>query len=185
MPLFSQCRFGPSIVPFRRQGVQDHHRHACMRDQFGRVRSGEHAKYQSRTSYYQEPGSWGRLCRWTMSRLIKFLRSLYRPMLYAHRSKKVFKSNNFFSLTSCRAEIWYFSSANRELSINVLVAVVCRRKVALHTSSHLTPTEPWRNAFPPFGRVVEFRARYRQIPGRRFFGGRQNLETVRPTVLEL
>ena len=36
--------------------------------------------------------------------------------------------------------------------------------------------------FPPLGRVVEFRARYRQRPGRGFSGGRQNLETVRLTV---
>ena len=39
--------------------------------------------------------------------------------------------------------------------------------------------------FPQGGRVVEFRARYRQIPVRGFLGGRQNLETVRPTVWEL
>ena len=39
--------------------------------------------------------------------------------------------------------------------------------------------------FPPLRRVVEFRARYRQIPVRGFWGGRQNLETVRPTVWEL
>ena len=40
--------------------------------------------------------------------------------------------------------------------------------------------------FPPLRRVVEFRARYRQTSGRRFFlGGRQNLETVPPTIYEL
>ena len=36
--------------------------------------------------------------------------------------------------------------------------------------------------FPPLGRVVEFRTRYQQIPVHRFWEGRQNLETVRPTV---
>ena len=40
-----------------------------------------------------------------------------------------------------------------------------------HTISHLTPTEAWRRAFPPLGRVAEFRARYRQmIPVRGFWG---------------
>ena len=54
---------------------------------------------------------------------------------------------------------------------------------------HFTPFHTLRQLkhdeaqFPPLGRVVEFRARYRQIPGRGFFlGGRPNLETVRPTV---
>ena len=36
--------------------------------------------------------------------------------------------------------------------------------------------------FPHLQRVVEFRAWYRQTTGRRFCGGRQNLETVRPTL---
>ena len=41
---------------------------------------------------------------------------------------------------------------------------------------HFTPfhtlrqTEEWRSAFPPLGGVVEFRARYRQIPVRGFLG---------------
>ena len=38
--------------------------------------------------------------------------------------------------------------------------------------------------FPPLGRVVGFRARYQQIPGRGL-GGRQNFETVRLTAQEL
>ena len=38
------------------------------------------------------------------------------------------------------------------------------------------------SAYSPLGRVVEFRAWYRQIPVRGYLGGRQNLETVRPTV---
>ena len=53
---------------------------------------------------------------------------------------------------------------------------------------HFTPFHTLRQLkrdealFPPLWRVVEFRARYRQIPVRGFGGGRQNLETVRPTV---
>ena len=39
--------------------------------------------------------------------------------------------------------------------------------------------------FPPLWRVVGFRAWYCQTTGRRVSGGRQNLETVRPTVYEL
>ena len=35
--------------------------------------------------------------------------------------------------------------------------------------------------FPPLGRVVEFRARYRQTAVCGFLGGRQNLETMQPT----
>ena len=55
---------------------------------------------------------------------------------------------------------------------------------------HFTPFHPLRQLkrdeglFPPLWRVVEFRARYRQILVRRFWGG-QNLETVSPTVWEL
>ena len=53
---------------------------------------------------------------------------------------------------------------------------------------HFTPVHTLRQLkrvealSPPPRRVVEFRARYRQIPVRGFSGGRQNLETVRPTV---
>ena len=55
---------------------------------------------------------------------------------------------------------------------------------------HFTPFHTLRQLksdealVPPLGRVAEFRARYRQIPVRGcfFLGGRQNLETVRPTV---
>ena len=56
---------------------------------------------------------------------------------------------------------------------------------------HFTPVYTLRQLkhdealFSPLGRVVEFRARYRQIPVRGFLGSRQNLETVRPTVCEL
>ena len=53
---------------------------------------------------------------------------------------------------------------------------------------HFTPFHTLRQLkrdealFPPLGRAVEFRTRYRQIPLRRLRGGRQNLETVRPTI---
>ena len=54
---------------------------------------------------------------------------------------------------------------------------------------HFTPFHTFRQLkrdealFPPLRRVAEFRARYQQIPVRGFFfGGRQNLETVRPVV---
>ena len=56
---------------------------------------------------------------------------------------------------------------------------------------HFTPVHTLRQLkndealFPPLGRVVEFRAKYRQILVRRFFGGRHDLETVRPKVCEL
>ena len=62
----------------------------------------------------------------------------------------------------------------------------CCAKEKLHfTPFHtLRPLKRDEALFPPLGRVVEFRARYRQIPVRGF-GGRQNLETVRPTVEEL
>ena len=52
---------------------------------------------------------------------------------------------------------------------------------------HFTPFHTLRQLmceealFPPLGRVVEFRTRYRKLPDASY-GGRQNLETVRPTV---
>ena len=42
-------------------------------------------------------------------------------------------------------EISYASWANRAFSNDVSLLVVRQRKVALHTSSHLTPTEAWRS----------------------------------------
>ena len=42
-------------------------------------------------------------------------------------------------------EISHSNSPNRELSNDFSDVVVRRRKVALHTSSHLTPTEAWRS----------------------------------------
>ena len=56
------------------------------------------------------------------------------------------KSHNSFCLTSYPGEIAHSNSANQELSKDVLDMVVRQRKVALHTSSHLTPTVAWRNA---------------------------------------
>ena len=53
---------------------------------------------------------------------------------------------------------------------------------------HFTPFHTLRQLkrdetlFPPLGRVVGFRAWYCQTTGRRVSEGRQNLETVRPTV---
>ena len=93
----------------------------------------------------------------------------------------IIESHNFFCLRSYPGEISHPNSPNRELSIDVSVLVLRRKKVALQTISHLTPTEARQSTFPPLRRVVEFRARYRQIPVRGFWG-RRNLETVRPTV---
>ena len=46
-----------------------------------------------------------------------------------------------FCLASYPGEISYSNSAMRELSNDVLLLEVLPRKVALHTSSHLTPIE--------------------------------------------
>ena len=84
-----------------------------------------------------------------------------------------------FCLRSYPGEISHPNSANREISIDVSVLVLRRRKVALHTISHLRQLKRDEALFPPLGRVVEFQARYWQIPVRGFFlGGGQNLETV-------
>ena len=58
----------------------------------------------------------------------------------------IIESHNFFCLRSYPGEIAHPNSAYRELSTDVLVLVVRRRKVALHTISHLTPTEAWQSA---------------------------------------
>ena len=54
------------------------------------------------------------------------------------------ESHNFFCLRSDPGEMSHSNSPNQELSNDLLDVVVQRRKVALHTSSHLTPTEAWR-----------------------------------------
>ena len=52
----------------------------------------------------------------------------------------------FFCLRSYPGEVSHSNSPNRKLSNDISVLVVRRRKVALHTSSHLTPTEAWQSA---------------------------------------
>ena len=59
------------------------------------------------------------------------------------------ESRNFFCLTSYPGEISLSNSANRELFNDVLVVVVRRRKVALHTSSHLSQLKRDEVLFPP------------------------------------
>ena len=54
----------------------------------------------------------------------------------------IIESHNFFCVRSYPGEISHSNSAHRELSNDILDLVLRRRKVALHTSSHLTPTEP-------------------------------------------
>ena len=71
------------------------------------------------------------------------------------------ESRNFFCLASYPGEISHSNSAKRELSDDVSLLEVLPRKVALHTSSHLTSILKCDEAlFPPLRRVVEFRARY-------------------------
>ena len=55
------------------------------------------------------------------------------------------ESHNFFVL-SYPGEFSHSNSPNWELSNDLSGVVVLRRKVALHTSSHLTPTEAWWSA---------------------------------------
>ena len=55
------------------------------------------------------------------------------------------KAITFFCLRFYPGEISYSNSPNWELSNDFSDVVVRRRKVALHTSSHLTPTEAWRS----------------------------------------
>ena len=64
------------------------------------------------------------------------------------------ESNNFFCLRSYPGEISHSNSPNRELSNDLSDVVVRRRKVALHTSSHLTPTESWES---PYSTTLEGR----------------------------
>ena len=51
------------------------------------------------------------------------------------------ESHNFFCLRSYPGEISNSNSPNRELSNDLSDVVLRRRKVALHTISHLMPTE--------------------------------------------
>ena len=59
---------------------------------------------------------------------------------------EIIESRNFFVSGPIPGKISHLNSANRELSNDVLVLVLNRRKVALHTSSHLTPIKAWRSA---------------------------------------
>ena len=63
-----------------------------------RVRSGERAKYESRTSYNQEPGSRRRLCRCTMSRWKKICVHPIGQCFTLVDRKKAFESRNFLVL---------------------------------------------------------------------------------------
>ena len=53
----------------------------------------------------------------------------------------IIESHNFCCLSSYPGEISHSNSPNRELSNDVQLVELLGRKVALHTSSHLTPTE--------------------------------------------
>ena len=53
----------------------------------------------------------------------------------------IIESPNFFRLTSYPGQISHSNSTNRELSKDVSLLEVLPRKVALHTSSDLTPIE--------------------------------------------
>ena len=64
------------------------------------------------------------------------------------------ESYNFFYFRSYPGEISHSNSPNRELSNDLSDVVVRRRKVALHTSSHLMPTEAWRS---PYSTTLEGR----------------------------
>ena len=58
----------------------------------------------------------------------------------------IIESHNFFCLRSYPGEISHSNSAHRELSNDISDVVVRRKKVALHTSSHLTPIEACQSA---------------------------------------
>ena len=58
----------------------------------------------------------------------------------------IIESHNFFCLRSYPRESSHRNSPNQELSNDLSDVVVRRRKVALHTIWHLTPTEAWRSA---------------------------------------
>ena len=72
-----------------------------------------------------------------------------------------------------------FGSPDRELSNDFLVVVVHRRKVELHTSSHLTPIEVGRSAVS--ARLALFCGRLMDLKectsGVAWSKGRQNLES--------
>ena len=66
--------------------------------------------------------------------------------LLRQRSYRNYRKPKLFCLTFYLGEISHSNSANWELSNNVSLLEVLPRKVALHTSSHLTQIEGWRSA---------------------------------------
>ena len=62
-------------------------------------------------------------------------------------SRRNYRKRQLFCLRSDAGEISHSNSPNRGLSNDLSDLVVRRRKVALHTSSHLTPTEAWRSPY--------------------------------------
>ena len=66
-------------------------------------------------------------------------------LLRQHSCRNYWKPQ-LFCLTSYLGEISHSNSANWELSNDVSIVVVHWRKVALHSTSHLTPIEAWWSA---------------------------------------
>ena len=99
-----------------------------------------------------------------------------------HLSAGIIESHNF-CLTSYAGEISHSNLANRELSNELSLLEMRRRKVALHTSSHLTPIEAWRSAVSTTseGHRVSSEVRLENLT--QVWGG-QNLDSVRLTVEE-
>ena len=60
-------------------------------------------------------------------------------------SRRNYRKPWLFCFRSYPGEISHSNWPNRELSNDISDVVVRRRKVALHTISHLTPTEAWRS----------------------------------------
>ena len=78
-------------------------------------------------------------------------------------------------------ETSHLNSANRDLSNDAWLVEVREEKLHFTQVHTLCQMEHDEGLFPSLRRVVEFRAKYRQIP-ERGFGGRQNLETVGPVI---
>ena len=68
-----------------------------------------------------------------------------KPVYWAGLRAGTIESHNFFVVGFYPGEISHSNSPNRELSNDLSDVVVRRRKVALHISSHLMPTEAWRS----------------------------------------
>ena len=106
-----------------------------------------------------------------------------KPGCSDHHRVRIIKSHNFFVLDPILVK---FHIQTRLIeSFPTIFRAWCYAEEKLHVTPFHTLRQLKRDEalFPPLGRVAEFRARYRQIPGHGFFfGGRQNLETVRLTV---